>query len=472
MNQADMENSLRSLLAERAQQAPTGDLLADQIIARAGSDTVRSLRTHRRRAWTLPLLTAAAVAAVVAGTVAVSSLHPSTSKGRPAALPSQSTISQAPVSSPTSTPPVTTFNNPSDLATTANSSATAIGLENFSVGDLTFVGNDIWALGTATCLTSGQGVCTAFVHSSDGTHWTTVASTPFNVPGDTGTNDCAVRCVSHIRFASEKVGYVYGPSSLLMTLDGGQSWQPQSGGAVALETLSGNVIRVEESTGCPPGCTFTVQTAKVGSTHWTTVPISVPGQDGDGAQLSRYGNNAYLLFTGNPAGGAGSAQSALFQSSDNGATWTPRGEPCVQGGSEVDSVGLVAVDDASMVVACQPRQQSAGTRPSVGYGHFAEDTSASSTGLPSAPIDLLGAGSEQNICVDSSALYCSQDSGTTFSKATGADGGPGRVSFIGFEDATDGHALEVDSSGANGAVSKLWSTTDGGRSWSASTIAD
>ena len=60
--------------------------------------------------------------------------------------------------------------------------------------------------------------------------------TEFNVPGETG--GCATRCVQHIRFATDQIGYAFGPHALLMTTDGGLDWTPQSGGADALETLN------------------------------------------------------------------------------------------------------------------------------------------------------------------------------------------------------------------------------------------
>jgi photosystem II stability/assembly factor-like uncharacterized protein len=473
MNQSDMENSLRDMLAERADRMAPNDLLAQKIIKQATAGAAAPDQLTRRRGWMLPLLTAAAVVAVVAGTLTATSLHSSTTGGHPSGQAPRHLAAPAPTvtATPSISPTQSTFTDASDLATTADSSATAIGLENFTAVDLTFVGTNIWALGTATCLKSGQGLCTAFVHSSDGTHWTTIQSTPFNVPGDTDTNDCALRCVEHMRFASDKIGYVFGPDALLMTLDGGKSWQVEQGGAVALETLDGNVIRVEESAGCPPGCAYTVQRAPIGSTHWTSVPISVPVQDSDGVQLSRNGSDAYLLFTAHTDGGAESAHSTLFTSTDDGASWFNHGEPCQQSTGETDAVGVLGVNDDAIVVACQPRQQRTGVHATVGYGQVVEEKHYESRGLPSVPITLLGAGAEQNICVEAGTLYCSQNYGGTFSKTQGSHGGPGTVSFIGFEDATDGHALEIDKSAANGAVSNLWTTTDGGKTWSVGSIA-
>ncbi|MCW2494086.1 hypothetical protein [Jatrophihabitans sp.] len=473
MNQNDMESNLRAVFADRAQQAPAGDDLAERIILQAGSGSVRQLRRPvRRRNWTLPLLAAAAVIAVVAGTVAVSTRHDSTAGHPVALLPTHiTTAPSSPLSSATSSAseaPAAIFNGPEDLATTTNSSATAIALENFTVGDLTFVGDDIWALGTATCITSGTGLCTAFVHSADGKSWTTINSTPFNVPGD--TTGCESRCVSHMRFASTKIGYVYGPDALLMTLDGGKSWQLESGGAVALETLDGNVIRVEQSAGCPPGCTFTVQKAPIGSTRWTTVPAPIAPMNGVGAQLSRNGSDAYLLLTANPAGGAGSATSQLLSSTDDGATWTNRGEPCPQLGGEVDSTALTTGGgDGSVIVACQPRTGGKGFAAvsAAGGRHF----KAAATRTTPMGVTAVGGGSAHDLCVVAGQLYCSDNGGLTFTSTKGSHGGPGQVSFIGFESGTEGRALEIDGSAANGAVSNLWTTTDAGGSWSVGSIA-
>ena len=121
------------------------------------------------------------------------------------------------------------------------------------------------------------------------------------------------------------------------------------------------MIRVSaaDPSSCPPGCSYVVQTASIGSPNWTTVQL--PGGDpvGETVQLSRGGSDAYLLVTQNPAGGASSATSTLYRSVDSGAKWFDGGEPCAQNGNgpngEVDAVAVAAGNGAAVTVLCTPR---------------------------------------------------------------------------------------------------------------------
>src|SRR6185437_4991708 len=145
-------------------------------------------------------------------------------------------------------------------------------LTHVRVLDLTFVSDtEGWALATADCLdpTSTAPACPAMLHTTNaGTSWTAVPNPPANVPIN---SSCAEPCIQHIRFATDRIGYAYGSTTLLMTIDGGKSWSRQPGGADALETLDGNVIRV--STQCLPGCPYRVQTAPIGSSSWHSVAL-------------------------------------------------------------------------------------------------------------------------------------------------------------------------------------------------------
>src|SRR5690606_13371169 len=137
--------------------------------------------------------------------------------------------------------------------------------------------------------------------------------------------------VEHLRFATDRIGYAFGQGALYLSGDGGRTWQRQSGGALALETLDGNVIRV--ATTCLPGCPMSLQTAAVGSTEWRPAnPATIsPGMRPGGA-LVRSGRAASLAVFGHAAGGASNATTKLYLSGDDGAHWSARGEPCPQGG--------------------------------------------------------------------------------------------------------------------------------------------
>ena len=137
------------------------------------------------------------------------------------------------------------------------------------VVDLTFTGQDDgWALASADCI-HGPGRCTAIMRTTDGRTWVShPGSSPFAVPG---VDHCAAPCVQNLRFADDQVGYAYSPSVLFMTTDGGATWQQQDGGALALETARGNVVRLVRD-----GKSIQAWTAKIGSTSWTTRSLGAP----------------------------------------------------------------------------------------------------------------------------------------------------------------------------------------------------
>lgn len=489
MNQAEMENSLRALLAQRAERAQFHDDLAEKIIIQATTGTPTRLDPHRprmagpsgprRRPWTLQLMVAAAVVALVAGGISYLSLNGS-SNGKPLSLPKTNTPTQTPtqttshVPTSTATQPVTTAPPPLQsngtyvgVQSTLDNGARLVHLNAFKALDLTFVGSNVWAMGSATCFATGTGRCSLLVHSTDGVHWSMLRPTPFNVADDTA--GCATYCVDHIRFATPQVGYLYGPDTLLMTTNAGRSWKAQAGGASALETLDGNVIRVSGQPDCLPSCTYTVQIAPVGSTNWQTVPL--PGSYlGNGVTLARTGSSAYLMTYGHTAGGGSSAKSTLFVSSNDGTSWTNRGEVCGQNpGSqgEVDGSSMTGGSDGSIEVLCQPRTPNGTDSAWVTISTDGGKTFHPTPGLlDAANPGLVGAGTANDFCVQSSKqLSCTRDGGATYAAAHLSGKGPKHAVWLGFENQTDGRALEIIGSGT-GLSSNLWTTRDGGVSWS------
>jgi len=341
-------------------------------------------------------------------------------------------------------------------------------LNGFVVADVTFVGTQGWALGTVGC-TQSSGRCSALAHTTDnGRSWRSITPPPVNVavPGlDAG--GCASPCVSSIRFATAGVGYAFGGGghgALLMTTDAGHHWRRQSGDAVALESLDGNVIRVADG-GCdPPGCRYSVTLSAIGGRSWTSATL--PGRSGAavGVQLARTGSHAYLLATGHTAGGAQDARSTLWTSADDGRSWRNRGEPCPQGAQEVDSTLLAPAADAVVVVLCRNRT---GARTFVaistdGGAHF---TAGSRTALGAAPVGALGAAGANDVLVSSDDTYRTTDGGRHFVRL-GANGGssPGSLGWLGFASPTVAHAVSLDRR-------TLWVTTDGGTSWRAGRLS-
>jgi photosystem II stability/assembly factor-like uncharacterized protein len=338
-------------------------------------------------------------------------------------------------------------------------------LNGFLVADLTFVGNQGWALGTVGC-TAGSGRCPAIAHSTnDGRRWQSIKPPAVHVavPGlDTG--DCTAPCVTSIRFATPGVGYLYGggaAGALLMTTDGGNHWQRQSGNADALESLDGNVIKISDGGGCPPGCTYRASTAAIGSSSWKTVRTLPSRTTNTGVLLSRTGSRAFALELGHPAGGAQDARSTLWVSADDGHHWADRGEPCPQGPHEADSVALTSAPDGSVTLLCRVRSAAARQFTVTSTNGGASFTSGSRTALGSGEITALGAASSAILLVSSDDTYRSADGGHHFARL-GAQGGssPGQLGWLGFASSQVAHAISVDRR-------TIWVTTDGGRSWRA-----
>lgn len=452
---SDIERRLRDSLNAHAHRAPAGDDLAERIIADAAHGSVVPIQRARRvRSWTLPLIASAAVAAVAAALVGISAggrhsasappatqLHGVTRLHSTTVLQSAAPTAPTPTLAPTTAPaqPVSTASNP-------------VGVDHFQAVDLTFAGaSDGWALGSADCLDGSGGQCTAMVDTHDGGK-TWHAMTP---PGaNVEQSDCAEPCVSHVRFATAEVGYAFGSAALFMTTDGGRSWTSEAGGAEALETLDGNVIRV--TTTCVPGCPYWIQTAPIGKRTWHTVTTIEPGMS-PGVELSRIGSDAYLAVFGHTAGGAGSATTALWVSGDNGATWTDRGEPCrqapVQGG-EVDSSAVATAVDGSVSVLCVPR--TAGDHQAIstatGPGQAFRQAGLQALG----PATAFAAASRHVLLVASDLLYRSADGGASFDAVPD---GPRQVRWLGFESAKLGRALSEDGR-------TIWTTHDAGVTWS------
>jgi photosystem II stability/assembly factor-like uncharacterized protein len=143
---------------------------------------------------------------------------------------------------------------------------------------------------------------------------------------------CTDGCIRSIRFATTMIGYAFGASALFMTNDGGATWTRQPGGADALETLNGNVIRlVSDHSGCPGPCNLQVKLAPVGSSTWTAVTLPGGVIDTGLATLTRSGSAATIETS---AGQAGSMHSVwLYTSADDGKSWTKRPDPCTTAGA-------------------------------------------------------------------------------------------------------------------------------------------
>lgn len=458
---SDMERELRETLAEHARRAPAAEGLAERIIAEAqleeSAHEPRPARS-RWRAWSLPAIAAACVAGVVASIALVASLqHPKTHSANtppvhtppPTSAAATSTAATASTAASSSQAPSTAPTSPAQVIGPVPNS--------FQVTDLTFVGTkDGWALGRGECFKTPSQACPALLRTSDGgEHWTSVRNPPANI---SISGACANPCIEHIRFANEEVGYAYGQNALFMTTDGGAHWIRQKGGADALETLSGNVIRVTDGGNCPPACSYQAFTADVGSSNWQAARL--PGNSsGDSVVLNRTGHDAYLLIRQNPAGGAGSAKPTLLTSSDDGVSWSNKSTPCPQDAGhngEIDANFMTTAEDGSVAVVCAPRLGVASGQFTAtshnGDTPFPPGTRGAFRGMASA----VGAASGSVLLVSADDTYRSTNGGQTWHPMGTA--GPGQVSWIGFETSSVGRAISADSR-------TIWTTTDAGATW-------
>ena len=307
-----------------------------------------------------------------------------------------------------------------------------------------------------------------------GLTWTSTTPPPANIYSQ-DAGGCPAPCIFGIRFATPLIGYAFGnaviststgATAFFMTIDGGQTWDRESGGADALETLDGNVIRVTDAGYCPPGCAYQVEIAPIGSSNWQPVTLPGPAGSGDSVRLVRTGRHAFIQSYGNMAGGA-PAVSVLWSSSDDGATWARSGELCPQDGTrysgEVDSAGLTPAPDGSLTILCVHR--------ATGDGFTITSTDDGSTfhhrtqSFGSAGAWLVGAASAYVLFVDSDVLYRSVDAGPRWRRTQQNSVGPLTASWIGFESSTVGHLIEPGATPSNLNPYAIWSTRDAGKAW-------
>jgi photosystem II stability/assembly factor-like uncharacterized protein len=335
--------------------------------------------------------------------------------------------------------------------------------------DLTWVSDQRgWALAAVPC---ARGLCPRVAATRDGGRTWTALPAPPGLTRNGGMD------VSSIRFATARVGYLFGPA-VFQTDDGGRTWHPIASRPVeALEPSAGTVVRVVyDHTGCPGPCTRMVQETTAGSGTWHAL-LRIPFASSNGgvaAQVVRQGTSViYLPVYGHVAGGAGTAHTVIFRSTDGGTSWQRLADPC--GGTrqnEHDASGLAAAPGGFVAVLCEPR---AGTGltfvlTSADYGsswspprvvpggtrHYLSLIAAASPGRL-----VVATGGAQGSGPFTYRLVVSTDGGLRWSAViTGATQinprAPG-ASFLGFEDSRTGRWI---SDGRD-----IWTTRDGGLRW-------
>jgi photosystem II stability/assembly factor-like uncharacterized protein len=418
MTPTDLEARLRMSLADHAGDAPPGGPLADRILAELDAPVLRPRRAWRT--WTFPFLAAAAIAAVALAVVGLGTMRFSATPGThnraathavPSVRPSPP-VSAAPYLQPRIGP---VFGG-------------VAGLQKFVAADTTFYGDsDAWALGSARCSAGSARTCAALAATTDGGWSWHRAALPGGVTVAHAT--CAAGCVQGVRFANDQAGYLFGPQTFF--LFDGQQWTQQPGGAIAVETLDNTVIRVSlTDDACTGTCRYQVSYSGIGATTWTAA-AGLPALAGDGVQLVRTKGISYLLVRN---GGTG----RLYRS-PSGATWT----------SVPGCVGLngIALARAALYLQCETDLLVDPNTPS-----------AYRTALPGGTSAVrVSAVGPHTLFAAADALYRSTDSGTSWQVVLDHPADP-TLPPPGFQSESVGRWL---TDGGR----DIWTTTDGGRSW-------
>lgn len=227
----------------RIRELPGGDERWRAVVA--------SARSSRRRRW--PAYVAGVAAAGLVAATVVNALEDDRSKGvtaatsstRPAPSGTPQPTGTAVVPPGPKTPTRSAAPGPERATTTTTPTALPVP-KTFSLVSMSNAGRGhLFALGSARC---GSTECTAVVASDDdGRTWTTRASFPgFTAPRGL-RNPQGPAQLSGIRFADERVGYVFG-STVRRTTDGGRTWSElggTSGLTLSLETDGDRVWMVQ-----------------------------------------------------------------------------------------------------------------------------------------------------------------------------------------------------------------------------------
>jgi len=304
-----------------------------------------------------------------------------------------------------------------------------------------------WALLRRPC---GKSVCALLRETTDGGQtWRTL-------PDPTGAR------VSGVRFATPKIGWLFGPA-LFETRDGGETWtRTNSDQVVDVEAANGVAMRMTTADrDCGAGCAQYLDVTKLGAGGWRRLPGAPTYQF---PQLLLQGSDTYVASIPNFAG---AGQADLRASRDAGATWTEIGDPCPQGENGYRTASASAAPGGVLVVLCLPVDQQRGTiRVSTDRGH----TFGPPRAVPSVPLNAysspVAAGSAQTIAVAYSdehryGVAVTNDGGATWHTTLKPSASPTTARTyrptLGWQDAKTARvSFHTDA---------IWTTRDSGRSW-------
>lgn len=295
-----------------------------------------------------------------------------------------------------------------------------------------------------------------------------VTGAPFPVAGDFST----------LQFISADKGYVFGPSGLLVTSDGGAHWSQvvtlpgtlQRAIPIAAGPKGENVWATFTKCTGPPGvtesCPVGVAISLDGGLRWRDVtdpPVTEAPSPEGGDVLARYSlDTAYVVSYGATGGG-------LALTRDGGSTWRRLADPCSGRWAQVD---LAATPGDQLWLVCGAETAAGATmQPKVAYRSFDGGRTwrlmASSGFAPGAPVPvgqlpLSGqvsqlatiTGERAWVGVGGLGVLVTLDSGRTWRLAQGfgTSGSPSPAVGVTFNNNLDGWAIEFRRG--------VWQTTD------------
>jgi hypothetical protein len=449
----------------------------------------RRARRRKIRKTVLTVASAAAVAAAVAVAVPVGlSLGGSPSPGSMVAASSTATRGASPgpgtrTPTPGQSRPRAT---PSARVTPTVSASTGAAVSgpvppNLTPGSVTWDSTSTgWVIGQAgtpgSCANSDPYICTSVARTDDG------GKTWRGLPAPDTSGPSGAAGVGGLRFLNGTYGWAFGPQ-LWATADGGQTWQQENTGGLAvtdLETVNGRAYALFAS--CQPpastgimdaGCTaYTLKTTTAGSDAWTTVSGVPSGLSlGDGqttsAVIELTGTTGYLvapngtLYAGPVDGGAWQRMSTL---------------PCQPGPAASDGLpqllmlapaGYTPSGGTRLGLVCARSSSPAGQTVDVWMSSDGGATwpSGGPSGVPGlgSPASLTATTAGTLILATSSGIYTLPLGAAAWQAASLSDpsGRSDGFSYVGMTTPLQGVAL-----GGDPALHAIWMTTDGGQSWS------
>lgn len=325
-----------------------------------------------------------------------------------------------------------------------------------------------WVLGTVPC---GDRDCPGLVTTTDG--GASFASLP--APGGRfGPGLNRPPAAANIRFAGPSDGWAFGPA-LYATHDGGRHWTaiPMPGQVIELEPGLGAVYAVVSPPA--PACarTGSCSTSPPAPGLWRAAPSSDrwapdPAAGGVSGGLAVHGRSVWVLDTMRTSDGP-AAGTGLLHSADGG------GHFALEPGT-IPGIGCTysPVSDAVLWAYCSGGHFMFAYRSADAGTHFAgaapgQGSRTTPDGYPNGS-GLVAASAVTAVAASNLAggpLIRSTDAGATWSAVQPPPDSRGSWSLIGFTTPEVGYAFWVRAAAAYAARSaRLWSTADGGATWS------